>query len=59
MEDGALMKQSGFILIFIGTIGLLVNEFAIEWGSIATLIFALLNLVGLSLLLIVHRSSKS
>ena len=45
------MKQNtrltAFILILIGTIGLLVNEFFVNWGSAAVIIFAVLNIVGL------------
>ena len=52
------MRQSGFILIFIGTLGLLLNEFAIEWGSVATLLFASFNIIGLSMLVATHRSTK-
>ena len=39
-----------FILIFIGTLGLLINEFIVDWGSTATLIFAAINVVGLAIL---------
>jgi uncharacterized membrane protein YuzA (DUF378 family) len=45
--------------IGIGTIGLLVNEFITEWGSIATLLFASFNVIGLSTLFISRRSTKS
>ncbi len=44
------LKLTGFILLFIGTLGLLITEFAFEWGSAATLIFAALNVVGLAIL---------
>ena len=50
---------SAFILLIIGTIGLLVNEFISGWGSVATLIFATLNIVGLVMLgFRLHRSYK-
>jgi undecaprenyl pyrophosphate phosphatase UppP len=57
------MKISGYTLIIIGTIsigtiGLLVNEFITEWGSIATLLFASFNIIGLSMLVATHRSTK-
>jgi hypothetical protein len=35
------------ILLLIGTIGLLLNEFVFHWGRIATLSFAALSAVGL------------
>ena len=53
MRDYA--RVSGFTLIIIGTVGLLVNEFVVEWGRIATLIFASLNLLGLGTLVIKVR----
>ncbi len=36
-----------FILLIIGTIGLLVNEFVADWGSGVTITFACLNALGL------------
>jgi hypothetical protein len=45
------MKLIAFILLFIGTVGLLLNEFVFSWGSIATLILAVLNLIGLAVLI--------
>jgi hypothetical protein len=39
-----------FILLIIGTIGLLVNEFVTDWGSSVTITFACLNILGLVLL---------
>ena len=47
---GDYARVSGFTLIFIGTLGLLFNEFVLEWGRLATVIFALLNILGLALL---------
>lgn len=43
-------KLSAFILLTIGTIGLLMNEFIFDWGRAATLIFAVSNFVGLAIL---------
>ena len=43
-------KLIAFILIFIGTLGLIINEFIFDWGSSATLIFAAINVVGLVVL---------
>ena len=39
-----------FILLGIGTVGLLLNEFLFDLGRSATLTFAVLNLVGFILL---------
>jgi len=36
-----------FILLIIGTIGLLINELFFDWGRGATLTFAIINVVGL------------
>ena len=41
------MKLLAFILLIIGTIGLLLNEFLFDWGTVATIIFAACNLIGL------------
>ena len=40
-------KIIAFILLIIGTIGLLLNEFVADWGKSATITFACLNFVGL------------
>jgi len=53
-----VLKLVGFILIAIGTIGLLVNEFVLDWGRAATLIFAAFNCVGLASLAFVHWGRK-
>jgi hypothetical protein len=36
----------GFILLGVGTIGLLINELFFDWGRGATLTFAIINVVG-------------
>ena len=41
------IKVAGFALIAIGTIGLLLNEFAWDYSSNRTIIFAVVNFVGL------------
>jgi hypothetical protein len=48
------IKISGFILIIIGTAGLLLNEFAWEQSSTRTIIFAVVNFVGLVNLAFAH-----
>ena len=56
MKEAA--KLSGFILIIIGTLGLLINEFIFDWGSTATLTFAAVNVVGLAILAFFLRGLK-
>jgi len=43
-------KIIAFILLTIGTIGLLLNEFVADWGRSATITFACLNVFGLIVL---------
>jgi len=45
-----IIRLSAFILLIIGTLGLLTNEFVFDWGSAATLTFAAVNVVGLAAL---------
>lgn len=45
-----IIRLSAFILLIIGTLGLLINEFVFDWGSAATLTFAAVNVVGLATL---------
>jgi len=52
------IKLSGFILIVVGTIGLLLNEFVGDAGSSLTIIFAVVNLVGLVNLVFAHFGMK-
>jgi len=47
MSMREVLKLGSFILIFIGTLGLLLNELMFDWGRTATIIFAAINLVGL------------
>ena len=44
------VKLIGFILVAIGTLGLLINEFIFGWGRTATLTFAAFNIIGLATL---------
>ena len=53
-----VVKLIGFILLIIGTLGLLINEFAFDWGSTATLTFAITNVAGLATLAFVHWGIK-
>ena len=48
MREGC--RLIAFVLLIIGTLGLLINEFIVDWGRAATLIFAVFNIVGLVIL---------
>ena len=50
------IKLSAFVLLFIGTLGLIINELIFDWGSAATLTFAALNIVGFAILAYMWRS---
>ena len=51
-------KLSAFILLIIGTLGLLINELIFDWGRTATLTFAALNVVGLAILAYTYWDMK-
>jgi hypothetical protein len=40
-------KGMAFVLVAIGTLGLLTNEFIFSWGRTATMVFAAANAIGL------------
>ena len=50
------IKLSAFVLLIIGTLGLIINEFIFDWGSTATLTFAVANIVGLAILACTWRA---
>ena len=52
------IKITAFVLIFIGTLGLLLNEFVWEQSSSRTIIFAIVNFVGLVSLAFTHYSMR-
>ena len=58
MSTKEVAKLSAFILLIIGTIGLLLNEFVFDWGRSVTLTFAVLNCVGLATLASVNWGMK-
>jgi len=58
MSLGEVARLSGFILLIIGTLGLLINEFVFEGCRAATLTFAVFNLVGLTNLAFVFWGMK-
>ena len=51
-------KLIAFILLIIGTAGLLVNELIFDWGRIATIVFACLNATGLFILAFTYLRAK-
>ena len=51
-------RLKAFVFLVIGTVGLLVNELAFDWGRAATLAFAALNVVGLITLVFTNRGVK-
>ena len=53
-----VIKRGAFTLLIIGTLGLLINEFAFDWGRTATLTLAALNVIGLAALAITHWGTK-
>lgn len=52
------MKLIAFILLIIGTVGLLLNELVFDWGRVATLSFAVSNLIGFAILAISYWRTK-
>ena len=48
------LRITAFILIVAGTVGLLLNEFVWEHSSTRTIIFAVVNFVGLTNLAFAH-----
>ena len=52
------MKLIAFVLLIIGTAGLLLNEIIFDWGRVATLIFAASNLIGLATLAFSYWRTK-
>ena len=51
-------KITAFILIFVGTAGLLLNEFVWVYVSVRTLIFGAMNFIGLVGLAFAHVGMK-
>ena len=48
----------GFVLLGVGTIGLLINELILDWGRCATLTFAIINVVGFASLAFTYWTRK-
>jgi len=51
-------KLTGFILVAIGLIGLVLNDFVIDLGRATTITFAAINAVGLVTLAWAHWGMK-
>jgi len=54
-----VITLGAFILLIIGTFGLLLNEFAFDLGRVATLVFAIVNLIGLATLVVTYSRMRS
>jgi hypothetical protein len=54
-----LIMVSGFVLVIIGTAGLLLNEFVWESSSTRTVLFGIVNFVGLVDMAFAHFALKS
>ena len=52
------IELSAFVLLIMGTLGLLLNEFIFAWGSPATLVFATANVIGLLGFGLIYWSNK-
>ena len=52
------IELSAFVLLMIGTLGLLMNELVFTWGRPATLFFAVINVSGLVALGLSYWRSK-
>jgi hypothetical protein len=53
------LRTTAFILIIVGTGGLLLNEFVWDGGTTRTIIFAVVDLVGLVNLAFAHFGMKA
>ena len=54
---GMLQRMSGSAPFFLllGTTGLLLNELFFEWGRLATIFFATLNVLGLAQFVVIYK----
>ncbi|MFC1940891.1 hypothetical protein ACFLWL_00540 [Chloroflexota bacterium] len=50
MQKSTGLFVFAFILLIIGTIGHLINEFIFDWGRLATVRFTIFNAAGLAIL---------
>jgi len=54
----SILTIGAFIFLIVGIIGLLINEFALNWGRCATLTFAVINIIGLATLAFANWGMK-
>ena len=54
-----IARSTAFALLIIGTLGLLVNELVFDWGRVATIFLAALNVIGLILICFAFGGSSS
>jgi hypothetical protein len=54
----SILIIGAFIFLIVGTIGLLINKYAFNWGRCATLTFAVINIVGLATLAFINWGMK-
>jgi len=57
-KSAEAIRASAFVLIAVGTVGLLANEFVLHWGRTATLWFAVSSAVGLVVLGLVYLNKR-
>jgi hypothetical protein len=55
----SFIALSGFILVIVGTVGLLLNEFVCEHSSTRAIIFAVVDFVGLVNLACAHFGMRA
>jgi len=58
VEMREFIKISGFVLIAVGTVGLLLNEFVLDAGTSCTISLAVANFVGLASLAFAHFAMR-
>lgn len=44
-----ILGRTAATMVLIGTVGLLINEFIFQWGRSATLLFAVVSLIGFAI----------
>ncbi len=52
------IKLNTFILLIVGTLGLLMNEYIFHWGRFGTLLFAAFNMIAIALLCLSYWEKK-
>ena len=52
------IKLNAFILLIVGTLGLLMNEYILHWGRFGTLLFAAFNMIAIAFLCFSYWDNK-